>query len=209
MLALLAATLPAIAQSPAGGKPVAGNFDGLKATDLILKLPHIHWSPVKCKSAPDGVYGKSGRTYYGCMKGKDVCSDEKGVIPKSMMAAFDATMAAHDARMTEFRAGVRQTMTGAGQQRPSRTARTARSPRAAATIPQADPAPPATPITEEQLNEVAAGTAKPEVLGKLGDPYMRISGDSERFTYLLTSGKLGKIDLENGKVTRTRIVAAE
>jgi hypothetical protein len=117
---LLLAALPALVQAPAAGKPVTGNFEGLKAAGVIMKAPHLHWSPVECKDAPDGVYAKSGRTYYGCMKGKDVCSDEKNVIPRSMIAAFDARMRERDERRNAFRASVRQTLDEAEKMRPSR-----------------------------------------------------------------------------------------
>jgi hypothetical protein len=40
------------------------------------------------------------------------------------------------------------------------------------------------------------------VLEKLGEPHVRISGDFERYTYLLQSGKTVKLDFENGLLKR-------
>ena len=38
---------------------------------------------------------------------------------------------------------------------------------------------------------------------------MKISGDTERLTYRLTSGNLARLEFENGKLTQRRVVAGQ
>ena len=70
----------------------------------------------------------------------------------------------------------------------------------------ADPATEASPVKleDDKAAGIVVGTAREEVLRKLGAPYTKISGDFERYTYLLESGNTLKLDFENGRVTEVR-----
>ena len=65
---------------------------------ITLAVPHIHTMTEKCDVGPDRIFGKTGKTYYACIGGKEVCnlsSGNHGVrIPQSMIEEFDAHMAA-------------------------------------------------------------------------------------------------------------------
>jgi hypothetical protein len=50
------------------------------------------------------------------------------------------------------------------------------------------------------------GANRSEVLQKLGEPYSKISGDDERFTYQLQSGGTLRIELEEGRVTKVQSI---
>ena len=59
-------------------------------------------------------------------------------------------------------------------------------------------------LEDDKAAGIVVGTAREEVLRKLGAPYTKISGDFERYTYLLESGNTLKLDFENGRVTEIR-----
>lgn len=70
------------------------------------------------------------------------------------------------------------------------------------TVPQAPPGNPLPPIEDARVERLTIGDQRSEVLEKLGEPHVRISGDLERYTYLLQSGKAVKLDFENGLLKR-------
>ena len=57
-------------------------------------------------------------------------------------------------------------------------------------------------LADDRASSIAVGADRNEVLQKLGEPYSRISGDFERFTYQLKSGGTLSIKLEDGRVTK-------
>lgn len=59
-------------------------------------------------------------------------------------------------------------------------------------------------LADDLTVSIAVGANRSEVLQKLGEPYSKISGDSEVFTYQLQSGGTLRIDLEDGRVTKVR-----
>jgi len=69
--------------------------------------------------------------------------------------------------------------------------------------PLAAPAPKAAAkLADERASVIAVGTSRSEVLEKLGEPFSKISGDSERFTYQLESGATLRLVIEDGRVTQ-------
>jgi hypothetical protein len=198
------------AQPISVGKPVPTNFDPATLKNIIGKPPHIHIMPMSCKGTRDGIYGKSGGTYYGCLNGKSVCSQEEGVvIPGSMIAEYEARKQQQQAATKEFRARMPRDGRTASEMRQRRSGVSRTGGGTTFTDPvgvpvAADRAPAAT-VTEEQVKEIALGTSSSEVLRTLGKPSMRITGDFERFTYPLASGKEAKLEFEGGKLTQSRI----
>lgn len=63
---------------------------------------------------------------------------------------------------------------------------------------------PVVKLADDSAAGIAAGADRSEVLQKLGEPYSRISGDFERFTYQLKSGGTLRIELEDGRVTKVQ-----
>lgn len=57
-------------------------------------------------------------------------------------------------------------------------------------------------LADERAADVVVGTSRSEVLQKLGEPFSKISGDSERFTYQLESGGTIRLVIEDGRVTQ-------
>jgi hypothetical protein len=57
-------------------------------------------------------------------------------------------------------------------------------------------------LADDLAASIAVGAGRNEVLQKLGEPYSKISGDSERFIYQLQSGATLRIELEDGRVTK-------
>jgi hypothetical protein len=160
---------------------------------------HFHQVLHNCKGEPDAVYRKSEKIYYACIKGKDVCSEEPGSIPYYLINNFDA---ANNAARKSYRGPVATQVPAVKQ---AQAVSPWPSPAAvpAPTIPA--PAPPAR-IAEGRLLEVPIGSTRDEVIQKLGNPYMKITGQVESFTYLLTSGSSAKLDLENGKLIQLRVI---
>jgi hypothetical protein len=63
---------------------------------------------------------------------------------------------------------------------------------------------PVVKLADALAASIPVGAERSEVLQKLGEPYSKISGDSERFTYLLQSGRTLRIELEDGRVTKVQ-----
>jgi len=73
----------------------------------------------------------------------------------------------------------------------------------------AAPEQPARKVADELLKDVTIGTGRDDVIRKLGEPYSKITGDFERYTYLLVSGSAAKLDIEGGLVRQVRIVPGQ
>jgi hypothetical protein len=63
-------------------------------------------------------------------------------------------------------------------------------------------------LADDRAASIAVGADRSEVLQKLGEPYSKISGDVERFTYQLQSGGTLRIELEDGRVTKVESTGA-
>jgi hypothetical protein len=235
---LLLAIALLLATSQAQQNPVGAPVDydspfknqNLKIPPLTPKI-HIHTVILRCKGAPDGVYGRSDGVYYACLDGKEVCSREKRKIPKEMIAAYDAERAAFDARHKEFHDKLVREGRSTGDPEADRKAARARhqalveskeSGRAAKNqsklieIPAtagtpADATAPAAPapatLSEEQVKDIAFGTPADDVLRQFGEPSFKISGPTGQFIYPLTSGKEAWLEFKDGKLARLRIAA--
>ncbi|MBZ5633499.1 MAG: hypothetical protein LAO55_10270 [Acidobacteriia bacterium] len=161
---------------------------------MVPALPQAPSKDPKCAGAPDGIFGKNKGVYYGCLQGKEVRSDQNSAVPSAWIAEYDV-------KIREFDEKVRPTR--------AKPAEPKQTPSTTAPIPRAAPAVPSPVITEEQVNSVPLGSARADVVQTLGEPYMKISGDTERLTYRLTSGYLARLEFENGKLTQRRIVAGQ
>lgn len=215
----LACALPALTQSST--LPVGKPIEGMKGIDFKSISFHFHPLPRNCKDQPDHVFGKSGSVYDACIGGKQVCTKENVTVPLSLIADFDdqtrrrneavaesrRKRAAFSAAFAEARTEHNKAMT----QHRAHFAERQQS-RAALAVPvsvaEPGPAPPP-PVADEKAREIVPGTTRAELIAKLGQPYMKITGDFERFTYLLTSGNTAKFELENSKVTAARIVLGQ
>jgi hypothetical protein len=121
-----------------------------------------------------------------------------------------AAIAEHQARVAEAReghaAGRRPNFGGAGANASGAAARPAMIGALEAVAPPSRLEP--STVSEEQLKEIATGMARTEVLRRLGEPYMKITGDVVYYTYQMTSGSVAKLEFENEKLTRLRTVAS-
>ncbi|MCC6539446.1 MAG: hypothetical protein IT162_17980 [Bryobacterales bacterium] len=64
-------------------------------------------------------------------------------------------------------------------------------------------------VTEEQVRNLVAGSTVAQVVEKLGQPFSRLVGDTQRFTYVMKNGSSAKLDFEDGKLTASRILPPE
>ncbi len=64
-------------------------------------------------------------------------------------------------------------------------------------------------VTEDQVQSVPAGSTVAQVVEKLGQPFSRLVGDTQRFTYVMKNGSSAKLDLEDGKLTGSQILQPE
>ncbi len=227
----------AVATCQAQGNPLESAVDydspiknqNVKIPPMVPKF-HIHTVILRCKGAPDGVYGRSNGVYYACLDGKEVCSREKRKIPKSMIEAYDAERAAFDARHKEFHEKLVREGRSTGDPVADRKAaakhqarvdakKSGRSGSSKSTLieipatgaPSANVPAPATPalpaLTEKQVKEIALGTAAEDVLRQFGEPSFKITGPTGQFIYPLTSGKEAWLEFKDGKLARLRIAA--
>src|ERR1700738_2861030 len=81
------------------GKPLHTSFENIKSF-------HFHQNLHNCKGQPDGVYSKWEKIYYGCVNGKDVCSEEPGELPYYLINNYDAAMRQRHAGIQPARARV-------------------------------------------------------------------------------------------------------
>jgi hypothetical protein len=224
VLSVLAGLAPLLAQDaiPADG-PIRGNFDLTKPIDLGITVGHIHTAPVDCKDKPDGLIGKYTGVYYACIDGKEVCSKEKGKIPRQWITDFDAHMRQFDERhrtiVAEARAAKaagRRPNLAVGAAQPVRSS-SAQSANTAATAPptQTVPAPPVasrtvanSAVAEETVRAIAIGTLRADVLAQLGEPRFRLSGGVDRWTYPLTNNGSARLEFRGGKLADVQIIPA-
>ncbi len=178
----------------------------------LPKVPHIHTVLLECKGAADGIYARQDRVYFACLRGKEVCSEEKGKITKSMIEAWDASRAAAKKRGEEVKAAVERALES---NRQSGRAETRGSGGARSTVitldtPAAgsDAAPPP-PVEDERVKELAIGTPRAEVVQKLGEPYLKISGQVEYYSYRLKSGGTAELEFADGKLKKVRTEAGQ
>lgn len=216
LLCVLLAAAPLIAQAIPAGKPVEVDFKNLEA---ILKPPHFHFVPADCKGKPNRVFARQNGVYYACINGKEVCSEEKPMpIPFGLIDQFKAEMEAAKARMAEGREMARraQEETKAAAASNSRAAEAARRAGSGApgstsvtvvntATPAPDSAAPA-PVADELVRGLTPGTALAAVVEKLGEPFMKISGETPCYTYRLASGDAAELEFEDGKLQRVRVV---
>jgi len=59
-------------------------------------------------------------------------------------------------------------------------------------------------LPDDLAGSIRVGASRSEVLQRLGEPHLKISGDFERFTYQLQSGGTLRIELEDGRVTKVQ-----
>ena len=58
----------------------------------------------KCDGAPDGVYMRSGTSYYACVNGKNVSNKDPGEIPAHLIRAYDVSRAQFEVKAKEHQA---------------------------------------------------------------------------------------------------------
>ena len=63
-------------------------------------------------------------------------------------------------------------------------------------------------LADEKLNGIATGATLSDVLQKLGNPYLRISGSADKLTYRLESGGAAELYFEGGVLARKEILPA-
>ena len=67
-----------------------------------------------------------------------------------------------------------------------------------------EPEQPSKLLPDDRATSVAVGASRAEVLKKLGEPYSKITSDSELFLYQLQSGGTLRIELVDGRVSRVQ-----
>ncbi len=186
LIYLLTTTLCLGAQSVPSAK-----FDDTQYRKALGLDSHIHM-PGNCKGAPDGVYMRSGQSYYACISGRNVCNRDPAEIPDRLMRAFDASRAQFDARASQLKAN----------------APTVRhlTPVGSGIVAAAAPSPAIVKLADEKASAVAVGHTRSQVLEALGKPHSRVSGDYEKFSYRLQSGKTLSLEFEGGQVSKVRTV---
>ena len=152
---------------------------------------------------------RSGASYYACVNGKNVCNKDPGEIPAHLIRAFDVSRAPFDVKAKQHQADAarRRNMTlhEIHLERMSGKASLAES--SAPMVVSARPAPPALKLADDKTAAVQVGFSRDEVLQALGKPHSRVSGDYEKFSYLLQSGKTFSLEFEAGRVAQVRTVA--
>ena len=61
-------------------------------------------------------------------------------------------------------------------------------------------------LADDHTAVIRVGFSRDEVLQALGKPHSRVSGDYEKFSYLLQSGKTFSLEFEGGRVTQARTI---
>jgi hypothetical protein len=187
--------------------------------DLLVKPAHIHFSHQDCKKAPDGVYSKTNGIYYACIDHAEVCNKAPHSIPQRMIDAFDREMREFREKVARKQSESKQRIDAArakdeaewGPRRAAdaRMGEARRGNVRGSAVPieaASTPLPQQAKIPDERVAEIAVGTGREELLRKFGQPHSRISGESERLTYLLISGASVKFEIEMGSVTNVRVV---
>ena len=181
------------------------------------RAPHVHAMPhSSCQGEPDHVYGKQAGVYFACVKGAEVCSQERVKIPAALITDFERNAGEHASRTKAYRERlVREGRIVERDSAPYATVIPADSQarvevvRAGAVtnvVAAANTAPPPAPVAESLVRGIAAGTDREDVTRKLGEPYMRISGVVESLTYRLTPSGSARLEFTGGKLVRTQFV---
>jgi hypothetical protein len=128
------------------------------------------------------VVEKVNDVYYACIGGKEVCSEEQDKIPLGMIEDFKQRRPSPStpASPTMVTRWVSSSDLTAGTQRP--------------------------PVSDDDVKALAVGASRSDLLQKLGAPHMKLTGDTEYYTYLLASGNSAQVELEGGKITHVQIV---
>ena len=58
------------------------------------------------------------------------------------------------------------------------------------------------PLADAKLEGIEKGAALPDVLARLGNPYLRITGETDNLTYRLESGRTAKLEFTRGALTK-------
>ena len=205
-LSFLALSLALIAQSTVP----SAKFDPSQFNKALGLDSHVH--PFgNCNGTPDGVYMRSGASYYACVNGKNVCNKDPGEIPAHLIRAFDVSRAQFEVKAKQHQADAarRRNMTlhEIHLERMSGKASLAESsaPMVVSAV-SAVPAPLALKLADDKTATVKVGFSRDEVLQALGKPHSRVSGDYEKFSYLLQSGKTFSLEFEAGRVAQVRTV---
>lgn len=162
---------------------------GPNSMDLPIHPPQPKAPPTRktddCKGKPDRVYSHEDGVYHACVGGKDV--EGKTAIPPKLIEEYEAAQAPKPDVSAGKSAGDGTTVV-----------RIRAADMAAATPPPR--------LADERLKEIAVGMAAADVLHKLGDPAMKISGEVDDYTYVLVSGKTAELYFEKGKLARVKVV---
>ena len=190
----------------------SAKFDPSQFNKALGLDSHIH-QPGKCDGTPDAVYMRSGTSYYACVGGKNVCNKDPGEIPAHLISAFQAQRAQFDVNLKQHQADAARhrgmTLHQIHLERTSAKASRAEpsAPGPVATAgPTAGTPPSPIKLADEKTAAVTVGFSRDEVLQALGKPHSRVSGDYEKFSYLLQSGKTFSLEFEAGRVTQVRTV---
>jgi len=169
-----------------------GQMAGPNSGDLPIRPPQPKAPPTaktdNCKGKPDRVYAHQDGVYHACVAGKDVSSEDRTAIPPKLIEEYEAAQAPKP----DVSAGK-----SAGGGTPVVRVRAADM--AAATPPPR--------LSDQRLKEIAVGMAAADVVQKLGDPAMKISGEADDdYSYVLVSGKTAELYFKNGKLARVKLV---
>lgn len=168
-----------------------GQMAGSNSADLPMSFPKPKAPPNRktddCKGKPDHVYAHEDGVYHACVDGKDVSSEDKTAIPRKLIEEYEAAQAPKP-----------DAFAGKGAEDGTTVVRIKAADMAAATPPPRLP--------DERLKEIAVGMAAADVVQKLGDPAMKISGEVDDYAYVLVSGKTVELYFEKGKLARVKVV---
>ena len=196
LICFFAATLSLAAQPVHSAK-----FDEKQFSKALGLDTHIHMFG-NCKGAADGVYMRSGKSYYACINGQNVCNKDPGEIPDSLMRAFDRSRDAFDAKAKQFKT-TKVVRSGSLRTTPQEMP----APAEAFPAPRPTPAAPLARLPDDRAAAVSVGLTRDQVVEAIGKPHTRISGDYEKFSYLLQSGKTLSVEFDSGRVSRVREVS--
>jgi hypothetical protein len=205
----------------AQSKLPTSTLENLKPVDLGLFKPiHIHYSSRNCKNEPDKVYSKTNGIYFACVNRQEVCNRSPHSIPKHLIDTFEREIRElkehvdrslresrqrNEAARAKDEAEWGPRRAAAARMRESRMAGRAGG-RTVPVAPALSPAAQVVKVPDERVQEIVTGTTREELIRKFGPPHSRISGDSERVTYLLSSGASLRVDIEADAVTNVRVI---
>ena len=194
----------------------SAKFDPAPFNKALGLDSHVHPFD-KCDGAPDAVYMRSGTRYYACVNGKSVCNKDPGEIPAHLIRTFDVSRAQFAVKAKQHQADaarhrnitlheihLERMAAKASLVEPS-TPNPVASP-VAGPVATAGPSPAPIKLADEKTAAVKAGFSRDEVLQALGKPHSRVSGDYEKFSYFLQSGKTFSLEFEGGRVAQVRTV---